>query len=35
MYIFTAYITINGVRIYARDYGKKAFCIKVNDKRRR
>lgn len=29
-YIFRASITINGVTYYARDYGKKAFKIKVN-----
>lgn len=30
-YVFTPYITKNGVRIYASDYGKKAFCFKVKD----
>ena len=29
-YIYTAYITLkNGKRIYARQYGLKAFCIPV------
>lgn len=28
-YIFRPYITINGVRYYAKDYGKKAFKIPV------
>ncbi len=29
-YIFTAFITLrNGKRIYARQYGLKAFCIPV------
>ncbi|MEA4999867.1 MAG: hypothetical protein VB087_10815 [Candidatus Limiplasma sp.] len=28
---FVAYITLqNGKRIYAKDYGKKAFCIPKN-----
>ena len=30
-YIFTKYITKNGIRIYASDYGKKAFRIEVKD----
>lgn len=30
-YIYTKYITIKGVRIYASDYGKKAFRIEVKD----
>ena len=30
-YIFTTYITINGRKIYASEYGKKAFKIEVND----
>lgn len=30
-YVFTPYITIKGVRIYASDYGKKAFRIEVRD----
>lgn len=31
-YIFCAYITLkNGIRIYARNYGKKAFRIFVAD----
>lgn len=25
MYIFRTWITRNGIRIYAKDYGKKAF----------
>ncbi len=25
MYIFRTWITKNGIRIYAKDYGKKAF----------
>lgn len=30
-FIFTAYITLpNGRRIYAKQYGKKAFCIPVS-----
>ena len=29
MYIFRASMTVNGVKIYARDYGKKAFKIWV------
>ena len=29
MYIFRPYITINGRRIYAYEYGKKAFKIPV------
>lgn len=28
-YIFRPYITKNGVRYYAKDYGKKAFRIPV------
>ena len=35
MYIYTAYITKDGVRYYARDYGKKAFRIWVDDKKNR
>lgn len=30
-YIYTTYITKNGVRIYASEYGKKAFRIKVKE----
>ena len=30
MYVFRASMTINGQKIYARDYGKKAFKIWVN-----
>ena len=29
-YIFRAWTTINGQRIYARDYGKRAFKIRVS-----
>lgn len=30
--IFVAYITLkNGRRIYAKEYGKKAFCIYVDN----
>jgi hypothetical protein len=29
MYIFRAWITKNGRRIYAKDYGKKAFKLWV------
>lgn len=33
MKIFTKYITLkNGKRIYAANYGLKAFCIEVRDK---
>ena len=31
-YIFTAFITLaDGRRIYAKQYGKKAFCIPVTN----
>lgn len=30
-YIFVKYITVNGRRIYASDYGYKAFRIKVKN----
>jgi len=30
-YVYTKYITIKGVRIYASEYGKKAFRIEVKD----
>lgn len=30
-YVFTKYITVKGVRIYASEYGKKAFRILVKD----
>lgn len=30
MYIFRTWITKNGVRIYAKDYGKKAFRFWVD-----
>ncbi len=32
MYIYRTYITKNGVRYYARTYGKKAFRIWVDEK---
>lgn len=28
-FIFRASITKNGVKYYAKDYGKKAFCIPI------
>lgn len=31
-YIYTPYITINGRRVYARQYGLRAFRIKVRHK---
>lgn len=30
-YVFTKYITVGGRRIYASDYGLKAFRIEVRD----
>ncbi len=30
MYIFRAWTTVNGQKIYARDYGKKAFKLWVD-----
>lgn len=30
-YVFTRYITVGGKRIYASDYGLKAFRIEVRD----
>ena len=30
-YIFRAWITVNGERVYARDHGKRAFKIWVED----
>ncbi len=30
MYIFRTSITINGIKLYARDYGKKAFRFWVD-----
>ncbi len=30
MYIFRTWITKNGIRIYAKDYGKKAFRFWVD-----
>lgn len=33
-YIFRASKTVNGVTYYARDYGKRAFLIKINSKKR-
>ena len=32
MWIYTPYITKNGVRIYAKNYGKKVFRFLVEDK---
>lgn len=32
-YKFVAWITRNGVRIYAKDYGKKAFRIEVKQQK--
>ncbi len=32
MYIFRAWITVKGIRIYAKDYGKRAFKIWVDKK---
>ena len=29
-YIFRAWTTVNGVKIYAKDYGKRAFKIWVS-----
>lgn len=29
--MFTKYITVNGKRIYASDYGLKAFRIEIKD----
>lgn len=32
MYIYTAYITSkDGRKLYAKQYGKKAFCIWIDD----
>jgi len=31
-FIFRASIVVNGKRIYAKDYGKKAFQIPINKK---
>lgn len=33
MYIFRSSMTVNGVKIYARDYGKRAFKIWVDKKK--
>ena len=34
--VFVAYITLkNGRRIYARQYGKKAFCLCKNSKEKK
>ena len=30
MYVFRAWITVNGERIYAKNYGKKAFKFWVS-----
>lgn len=32
-YVYTAYITIKGKRIYAYSYGLKAFRMKIRSKR--
>lgn len=32
MFIFRASMTVNGVKIYARDYGKRAFKIWIDKK---
>lgn len=29
VYAFVKYITVHGKRLYARDYGKKAFRIQI------
>ncbi len=29
IYIFTPYITRRGVRIWAHNYGLKAFCLRI------
>lgn len=34
MYILRASTTINGVKYYARDYGKKAFRIEIGPKKK-
>lgn len=31
IYIFRTWITVKGVRVYAKDYGKKAFRILIDD----
>lgn len=33
MFIFRASMTINGVKIYAKDYGKRAFKIWIDKKK--
>ncbi len=33
MYIFRASTTVNGQKIYARDYGKRAFKIWIGSKK--
>lgn len=35
MYIFRPWITKNGERIYARDYGKRAFKIWVDSAKKK
>lgn len=36
MKVFTKYITLkNGSRIYATDYGIKAFCFEVKEKKKK
>ena len=34
MYIFRASITVNGNKIYAKDYGKRAFKIWIDSKKK-
>lgn len=33
MYIYRASMTINGVKYYAKDYGKRAFRIDITSKK--
>lgn len=36
MKIFSTYITLkDGTRIYAKDYGKRAFCFEVGSKKKK
>ena len=34
MYIFRPWITVKGVKLYARDYGYKAFRIWIDKKKK-
>ena len=34
MYIFRSWITVKGVKLYARDYGHRAFRIWIDKKKR-